>query len=81
MGDQEIIEKIKLGTIFYNPNIKTNLIFRLVEWSGNVKDKAKIKCIDKVTGYSHIEEWDDMNVTVTALAIGEYKFIESVNII
>jgi hypothetical protein len=77
MDDLEIVEKIKLGTVFYNPNIKTNLVFQVIEWSGNVKDVAKVNCVDKVTGHIHMEKWDDMNITVTALSMGEYRFIES----
>lgn len=39
------------------------------------KNTLKVKCTG-VEGYSHEEEWDDLDVTETAFEIGEYKMIE-----
>ncbi len=37
-------------------------------------NKVKVECHSQ-DGYSHIEEWDDLNLTEAAFNIGEYKMI------
>ena len=39
------------------------------------KNMLKVKCTG-IEGYSHEEEWDDLDVTERAFGIGEYKFID-----
>lgn len=38
------------------------------------KNSLKVEC-HSVEGYSHEEDWDDLDVTETAFEIGEYKMI------
>lgn len=38
-------------------------------------NKVKVEC-HSFDGFSHEEEWDDLNLTEAAFVIGEYKMIE-----
>ena len=38
-------------------------------------NKVIVEC-HSVEGYSHEEEWDDLNLTEAAFSIGEYKMIK-----
>lgn len=71
---KEIINFLKEHKRFKNPNISSNLVFEPLEVNEEEK-KIKVNCIDQVTGYSHIETWDDFDITINAFLIGEYQFI------
>jgi hypothetical protein len=71
---KEIIEKLKSHKLFRNPNIISNLVFEPLEVDEE-KKTIKVNCIDRVSGYSHIEVWDDWDITLNAFLLGEYKFL------
>lgn len=48
--------------------------FRVLEIQREL-NKVKVECHSH-DGYSHIEEWDDLNLTEAAFRIGEYKLIK-----
>ena len=38
------------------------------------KNTLKVKCTG-IEGYSHEEEWDDLDITENSFSIGEYKLL------
>ena len=73
MTREEIVERLKKGDRFYNPNTGGNVIMSIIEWDG-VGENARALC-QNTTGCAWEEDWDDMRFTINAFLIGEYKFV------
>ena len=72
MTREEIVERLKKGDRFYNPNTGGDVIMSIIEWDG-VGENARAFCVGCGGGWA--EDWDDMRFTINAFLIGEYKFV------
>lgn len=73
MEKENVIKSLLEGKRFYNPNINSNLNFKVTKWNGNPESPAKVMCTKGLCSWS--ETWGDMNITVMAFSFGEYKFM------
>lgn len=67
--------KLKIGDKFQQAwkGCSKPMLFEVLDINRD-KNKIKVKCTS-IEGYSHEEEWDDLDVTESSFAIGEYKMI------
>ena len=68
--------ELKVGDSFQQAwrDVRKPMWFKVLSIDRHL-NKVIVEC-HSVEGYSHEEEWDDLNLTEAAFSIGEYKMIK-----
>ena len=64
---------LQIGDQFQQSWTAKAMSFRVLELDRN-KNTIKVECTS-YEGYSHVETWDDLDVTEMSFDIGEYEII------